>query len=55
MNDNYTGGEISFPRFGITYKPKANELLMFPSNYVYNHSVAEVTAGNRYAVVTWGR
>lgn len=55
MNENYSGGEISFPRFGIKYKPKANELLMFPSNYVYNHSVAEVTEGKRYAVVTWGR
>lgn len=55
MNDDYVGGEISFPRFGVSYKPKANELLIFPSNYVYNHSVAEVTSGNRYAVVTWGR
>jgi hypothetical protein len=55
MNDGYTGGEISFPRFGIKYKPKANELLIFPSNYIYNHSVAEVTEGYRYAVVTWGR
>jgi len=55
MNENYSGGEINFPRFGITYKPKANELLMFPSNYVYNHSVSEVTDGFRYAVVSWAR
>ena len=25
LNHNYSGGEIVFPRFGITYKPKANE------------------------------
>ncbi len=53
MNDNYSGGEINFPRFGISYKPAANEILMFPSTYVYNHSVSEVTGGTRYAVVSW--
>jgi len=55
LNDNYEGGEINFPRFNITYKPKANEMLLFPSNYVYNHSVSEVTAGTRYAIVSWMR
>jgi hypothetical protein len=55
MNDNYSGGEIVFPRFGIRYKPKANELLIFPSTYVYNHSVLPVTEGIRYAVVSWLR
>jgi hypothetical protein len=53
MNDNYEGGEISFPRFNVSYKPKANEMLIFPSGYTYNHSVSEVTAGNRYAMVSW--
>lgn len=53
INDDYTGGEISFPRFNITYKPRANELLLFPSNYVYNHSVLPVLEGTRYAVVSW--
>ena len=55
INDNYEGGEIVFPRFGITYKPKANELLLFPSTYVYNHSVLPVISGTRYAVVSWLR
>jgi len=53
LNDNYLGGEINFPRFNVSYKPKANELIMFPSNYIYNHSVSEVTEGTRYAVVSW--
>jgi len=52
-NDNYSGGEINFPRFGISYKPKANEMIIFPSVYVYNHSVSEITEGTRYAVVSW--
>jgi hypothetical protein len=55
MNDNYEGGEINFPRFNVFYKPLANEMLVFPSTYVYNHSVNEVTSGTRYAVVSWAR
>jgi len=53
INDNYEGGEIVFPRFGITYKPAANEAIFFPSTYVYNHSVKPVISGTRYAVVSW--
>jgi hypothetical protein len=53
LNDDYEGGEIVFPRFGISYKPRANEMLVFPSTFVYNHSVNPVISGTRYAVVTW--
>ena len=53
LNDNYEGGEIEFPRFGIQVKPEANQLIMFPSNYVYNHVVNPVTKGTRYAIVGW--
>jgi hypothetical protein len=53
LNDNYEGGEINFPRFSITFKPKANQMLIFPSTYVYNHSVSPVIQGERYAVVSW--
>jgi len=53
LNDNYKGGEINFPRFNIKFKPKANQMIIFPSTYVYNHSVSEVTEGFRYAVVSW--
>lgn len=53
INEDYEGGEIEFPRFNLKYKPKANELLLFPSTFVYNHSVLPVTSGYRYAVVSW--
>jgi len=53
LNDNYIGGEINFPRFNITFKPKANQMIIFPSTYVYNHSVSPVIEGERYAVVSW--
>lgn len=53
LNDNYEGGEINFPRFNISYKPEANTMLLFPSAYVYNHYISEVTEGTRYSVVSW--
>ena len=53
FNDNYFGGEIVFPRTGVVIKPKANQLALFPANYMYNHNVSEVTSGTRYSMVNW--
>jgi hypothetical protein len=55
LNDNYIGGEINFPRFNITIKPKANQMILFPSSYVYNHFVSPIIEGEKYAVVSWLR
>lgn len=55
LNDSYSGGELNFPRFNLSFKPKANQMIIFPSTYVYNHSVSPVTEGERYAVVSWLR
>lgn len=55
LNDNYEGGEINFPRFNVKLKPKANQMIVFPSSFVYNHSVDPVIDGTRYAVVSWLR
>jgi hypothetical protein len=53
LNDDYTGGEINFPRFGISYKPTIHDMVVFPASYVYNHSVSMVTEGTRYCIVSW--
>lgn len=53
FNDDYEGGEIHFPRFNVTIKPKANQLILFPAAYIYNHNVNEVTNGTRYSMVNW--
>lgn len=53
LNDDYEGGEIEFSRFNVKIKPKANQAIFFPANYVYNHTVHPVTSGTRYAVVAW--
>lgn len=52
-NDDYEGGEIEFVRFNIKIKPKANQAIFFPANYVYSHKVHAVHSGFRYAVVNW--
>jgi hypothetical protein len=54
-NDDYIGGEIEFPEFNLTIKPKKNQMIIFPSNYVYLHKVHPVISGTRYAVVQWMR
>lgn len=53
INDNYSGGEIEFPRFNLKIKPEKNEMIIFPSNYVYNHIIHPVNDGVRYVVVGW--
>jgi hypothetical protein len=53
FNDNYSGGEVYFPNFNLSYKIGANEMLIFPSTYVYNSSIIEVTEGSKYEVLSW--
>lgn len=53
LNDDYEGGEIEFVNFGISIKPKAGMLVIFPANYAYQHIAHPVTSGTKYAIVTW--
>ena len=53
LNEDYVGGEIEFPGFGVFYKPRAGDVLLFPSSYIYIHNIKEITEGVRYAVVNW--
>lgn len=52
-NSDYVGGEIEFPRFNIKIKPESNQLLIFPSNFMYAHTVHQVVDGTRFCVVQW--
>jgi hypothetical protein len=52
-NDDYEGGEIEFSKFNLTIRPKANQLFLFPSSYVYQHKVLPITGGVRYAIVSF--
>jgi len=55
LNDNYSGGEINFPHVGngITIKPEAGSAIFFPSNFVFTHSVNEISEGIRYSLPNW--
>jgi hypothetical protein len=51
LNDDYEGGEISYPRHDLIIKPEAGDILINPSTFVYEHSSLEVKSGQKYAVV----
>lgn len=53
LNDDYVGGEITFPHIGFSKKPEAGSLIFFPANYVFVHEVNAVTEGTRYALPNW--
>lgn len=52
-NDNYTGGEITFPDYDLVLKPKPGDMIMFPGNNAYKHTVQKVESGIRYTMPSW--
>ena len=53
LNNDFTGGNITFPKFNFTYRPEVGDLLIFPSDHRYMHRAEVVYSGFRYAVVSW--
>ena len=58
LNNDYEGGELNFHdpltnKIYQTIKPSPGRLVMWPSNFMYPHSVSPVTKGTRYAIVSW--
>jgi predicted 2-oxoglutarate/Fe(II)-dependent dioxygenase YbiX len=56
LNDEFEGGEIFFPEFDFSHKPKVGDLIIFPAftkDHAYNHGVTEVTSGKRYTIGMW--
>jgi predicted 2-oxoglutarate/Fe(II)-dependent dioxygenase YbiX len=53
LNSNFKGGEFSFFNNTLVYPLKKRSAIMFPSNFLYPHSVLPVTNGTRYSIVTW--
>ena len=52
INDDYDGGDICFYIDGkfINHKPKAGDILIFPSTEPYYHGVKAITKGNKFFV-----
>ena len=51
-NDDYEGGELAFSIQGVSIKPKAGDLYVFPSNFMYPHRAMPVLSGTKYSMVT---
>jgi len=51
INDDFTGGELHFPKIDVTYRPEKGALIVFPSADDYLHGVLPVGPGPiRYAL-----
>lgn len=50
--DNFEGGELEFDLWNLKIKPKAGDLLIFPSNFMYPHRSLPVIEGTKYSLVT---
>lgn len=57
LNNDYEGGNLCFRNpdstneFAVDVKP--NRLVIWPSNFMYPHTVKSVTKGTRYSIVSW--
>jgi predicted 2-oxoglutarate/Fe(II)-dependent dioxygenase YbiX len=52
LNNEYQGGEIVF--FDkLKFSLKTGDILVFPSNFLFPHSVQPITDGVRYSAVSW--
>jgi hypothetical protein len=52
INDNYNGGDIEFYVDGkfVNHKPKAGDLMIFPSGEPYYHGVKTIPDGNKFFI-----
>lgn len=52
VNDDYEDGGLYFRLQDLDIKPKAGDLYVFPSNFMYPHQAKAVTKGTKYSIVT---
>jgi hypothetical protein len=51
LNDDYEGGE--FQVSNTVLSPSKGSAIVFPSNFIYPHSVSKITKGTRWSIITW--
>lgn len=52
INEDYEGGEIKFPRLDdYVHTPKVGDIILCPSNYIYEHASLPMKSGTKYCVV----
>ena len=52
INDDYEGGNLYFPKLNLDIKPRAGDLYIFPSTYLFSHRAMPVESGMKVSVVT---
>lgn len=53
VDGEFSGGEHIFNYLGITYSPRAGDIMMFPSNYMAAHEVRPIVSGRRISYLGW--
>jgi hypothetical protein len=53
LNDDFTGGDLMFPRVDYRYKPSSGDCVIFPSDLIHSHYVDKVLSGNRFSLALW--
>jgi len=53
LNGDFEGGELVFPRHGLTIKPRIGLLVAFPGDGDHMHEVVPVRTGFRYTLPIW--
>ena len=59
LNDNYEGGDLIFATpDGVgekKIKKKKNTMIIWPSNFMYPHTITPVSKGIRFSLVAWAK
>lgn len=57
LNDDFEGGDLKFhfpdEKNIHTINKKKGRIVIFPSNFLYKHTVEPVKEGTRYSIVAW--
>lgn len=57
LNNDYEGGQLMFSdadnKNQIALETKVGRLVVWPSNFMFPHSVSKVTKGTRFSIVAW--
>ena len=53
LNEDYSGGGLTFTNFHCHFRPRTGDLLVFPSDNRYEQQAEVVQAGVRYAIASW--
>jgi predicted 2-oxoglutarate/Fe(II)-dependent dioxygenase YbiX len=54
LNDNFEGGDLLFPRQGISNKDiPPGKMILFPGMVTHGHECTELTKGTKYSLTMW--